>query len=845
MAELNNLLVKGASRFLNKVYFNSDTVFNNISTEGILNVGANTASNALIYLNSKIAIKGKDTWLRINEDKAFADGVYFGSSIVRTDGTLQIGESGKAVSINTSSAIFNIPTSIKSTINVTGQATFGSLSSTNSTIKALTIQDTLTAPTANATFNSLTVRDELRSSKWNIDNITNLGSTFYVAPCIVFTNPSVYINAISGTTVTMIITDDGITSDTIGGATWTNGSKIKLMGRINTTVLGVINGTLGRALNSTTAKTAYLTLNFPNTTLINELSAGSTYSGSSVAELKMMMYEVNKNVNGTTKNRPIGIRMTSYNEDKKSAIDIYNGDVEDGKPVARMGYLNGLPAVNSTNPTGYGFYAAQNAYFGGTLSVTSGKIGGFTISSNNIINGTWGSSGGVIVCTGTESSKSIGGSASVNGWTFASGSTFGVRNNGELYASNAFISGKITATSGKIGGCNIENGILKIADTNLVSINANKITGIVSGAQLGGRNLFLKTDTIFTNNNYCIASYDYANQPLIAGKTYTFTICVTPAPGIDSIKLYFSKGYTALASVTPSGTDKQILFSTFKMNYYDGKTPTDDLSYAQAQLYRFPNDGTVTSATTVHWVKIEEGTGSSAWTPAPEEVTTRSLFDQTASQILGQVDDINGQLGAISILSEEIEQRVSTSEETIQTINQDIIPKIQDNLEQVDTNQKETATSLKLSQDQISSMTTRLGITEGNVSQAVQDSESFKYKFLELGMGENGWDVEHVNTVTTINKEGILISNTETAADVGNSKAGNTTIIKADEFSEYVNDGTQQGYGEQMLLINKEYVYTTRLKAKTGMDVGGALKIIPAEYDGIKAINFISSDGNS
>lgn len=37
------------------------------------------------------------------------------------------------------------------------------------------------------------------------------------------------------------------------------------------------------------------------------------------------MYEVNLNVNGTTKNRPVGIRMSSYNEDKKSSIDIYDG----------------------------------------------------------------------------------------------------------------------------------------------------------------------------------------------------------------------------------------------------------------------------------------------------------------------------------------------------------------------------------------------------------------------------------------------------------------------------------------------------------------------------------------
>ena len=342
-----------------------------------------------------------------------------------------------------------------------------------------------------------------------------------------------------------------------------------------------------------------------------------------------------------------------------------------------------------------------------------------------------------------------------------------------------------------------------------------------------------------------MAQYNYANKPLVKGKTYTFTICVTPAENVTQIQLFFSNGYKPVVKIKLSSTDKQVLSSTFTMGYYSGKTPTDDDINAIAQIYRYPNDGTVTSASTIHWIKIEEGSGSSDWSPAPEEVTTRSLFDQTASQILGQVDDINGQLGAIAISTEEIEQRVATSEDIINTINQDIIPQIQGDLEQVDSEQKETASSLKTSQDQISGMVTRLGVAEGNASQAVQDSESFKYKFLELGMSEDGWNVEHVNTVTAINKEGIVISNTETAAGIGDSKAGNTTIIKADEFSEYVNDGTQEGYGEQMLLINKEYVYTTRLKARTGVDIGGALKAIPAEYSGVKAINFISSDGNS
>ena len=319
-----------------------------------------------------------------------------------------------------------------------------------------------------AIFNNVYVKDELRSTTWAIDNITNLGSTFYVSPCIIFTNPSVYINSKSGTTVTLTITDNNIISSTIGGQTWTSGSKIKLMGRINTSVLGVVNGTMARQLNTTTAKTAYITLNFATTNDCAGIEQGKTYSGSAIGDLKMMMYEVNLNVNGTTKNRPVGIRMSSYNEDKKSSIDIYDGTVDDGKPIVRMGYLDELPAVNGENPTGYGFYAVGNAFFSGRIVSGSGKIGGFSISDYKLVNDA-GNNNVIGLCSTPNKEWAI--------WTGASkggDAPFHVGHDGGLYASKATIKGSITATSGKIGNCSIENGRLVLGDTmNYANLNAN------------------------------------------------------------------------------------------------------------------------------------------------------------------------------------------------------------------------------------------------------------------------------------------------------------------------------------------------------------------------------------
>ena len=514
MAQLNNLIVTGSSRFLNKAYFSNGGTFN-----GNINI-----DNGELQIYGKTALMGYDSWLRINEPRHFTSGIYCGTGTLRTDGAFQVGDNGWVFKVNSSNVICGVGLNASKGLTVSNGANIygGLLSDSGLTVKNaglelyfstpfidfhfdnsnndytsriiegnkgvlningvtcsssnlvasnvsatnVNVSSRINADAATAIFNNVYVKDELRSTTWAIDNITNLGSTFYVSPCIIFTNPSVYINSKSGTTVTLTITDNNIISSTIGGQTWTSGSKIKLMGRINTSVLGVVNGTMARQLNTTTAKTAYITLNFATTDDCAGIEQGKTYSGSAVGDLKMMMYEVNLNVNGTTKNRPVGIRMSSYNEDKKSSIDIYNGTVDDGKPIVRMGYLGGLPAVNGENPTGYGFYAVGNAFFSGRIVSSSGKIGGFSLSENTIQNGAWGQSDSVLICTGTNSYASIGGSNSINGWCFTASNTFGVTKTGALYASNATITGNVTATSGRIGNCSIENGTLNITNAS-------------------------------------------------------------------------------------------------------------------------------------------------------------------------------------------------------------------------------------------------------------------------------------------------------------------------------------------------------------------------------------------
>lgn len=574
MAQLNNLIVTGSSRFLNKVYFNNGGTFN-----GSLNVnnGNINVTNGNLQLYGKVALQGYDNWLRLNNsvngtNSPFTYGIYCGNGTLRTDGEFQVGDGGNCFKANSSAITCNrslivnagvdfgygatirnaglelyfstpfidfhfnnsnkdftsrIIESKESVLSINGVTCSSSnLAASNVSATNVNVSSRINADAATAIFNNVYVKDELRSTTWAIDNITNLGSTFYVSPCIIFTNPSVYINSKSGTTVTLTITDNNIISSTIGGQTWTSGSKIKLMGRINTSVLGVVNGTMARQLNTTTAKTAYITLNFATTDDCAGIEQGKTYSGSAIGDLKMMMYEVNLNVNGTTKNRPVGIRMSSYNEDKKSSIDIYNGTVDDGKPVVRMGYLGELPAVNGENPTGYGFYAVGNAFFSGRIVSGSGKIGNWNIGTDSLYvpnrTGISSNTGKFAFWAGESNSKN-----GANG----SDAVFRVGHNGVLIATNATITGSITATSGTIGNCSIENGTLSITNANSTYATFNgdgktndyfhiatiKITGsyidraMVIGAQSRGYG-YSEINVQFINANNADPGLNFFNQ---------------------------------------------------------------------------------------------------------------------------------------------------------------------------------------------------------------------------------------------------------------------------------------------------------------------------------------------
>ena len=112
----------------------------------------------------------------------------------------------------------------------------------------------------------------------------------------------------------------------------------------------------------------------------------------------------------------------------------------------------------------------------GRMYSTSGEIGGWTINDTKIYSGD--SNTRYCVMQKPSSLDTIVFAAGGTSSTYYSSAPFRVTAGGSLTATNATIEGKIIATEGKIGGCDISNGQLIIKDANITgTLSASKISG--------------------------------------------------------------------------------------------------------------------------------------------------------------------------------------------------------------------------------------------------------------------------------------------------------------------------------------------------------------------------------
>lgn len=181
--------------------------------------------------------------------------------------------------------------------------------------------------------------------------------------------------------------------------------------------------------------------------------------------------------------------------------------------------------------------------------------------------------------------------------------------------------------------------------TSAIEQSASGINTTISNIKIGGKNLLLGSGVTYTNNAYDMANY-YPTELYVTNQQYTVTLCVTPASKVTDYNLYVSGGYRYLATLKVSGTSKQVVSATFTFpGYYTDRVPSDTMSQdAYNSIFRFPNDGTVTGDSTIHWIKVEKGNKATDWTMAPEDLAsggTNLLFNSDFSRTSEQDSGTN------------------------------------------------------------------------------------------------------------------------------------------------------------------------------------------------------------
>lgn len=291
----------------------------------------------------------------------------------------------------------------------------------------------------------------------------------------------------------------------------------------------------------------------------------------------------------------------------------------------------------------------------------------------------------------------------------------------------------------------------KDVGTMVTEANANAAAAkdSVDNLQIGGRNLIKKSNVEYKSSEYKIVTYKPTSY-LVAGETYTLSLCVTPAENVTKLIPYVSGAYTPLVTLVPNGTSKQIISGTFTASYADGRTPEDNAAYGNIDIFRLPNNGTVTGETTIHWIKVEKGNKPTDWTPAPEDVdnkidsTADDLELSIASRSASITNDVHGIVlnaledyvekdeyntyksstkSQLEVLSNQIEMNFTSTNSSIETVDGKVDTKFEEltkyirfSTDGIEIGKDENSLKLKLDNDmiQFTKNGTPIGWWDGN-----------------------------------------------------------------------------------------------------------------------------------
>ena len=468
MAILNNLIVNGSARILNKIFCKDLTISNTLSVAGTATFLKATDLSGTANNSPAMIIGGPVTSAHIEIDSNEIHAKASGTTVA----DLWINSNGGKVYLGSGTSLYAENGGFHTTdLNSTG------------TITSVNINNSQKITSYDGYF-----RNNLRATYFDLQYVAELGGAFYVSPTIIFTNPTNFTIAAastSGYTYQITIQDASLTTTTISGITWKTNAKIKASGTID----GVVTGTMQGIISSITANSSthkmIIQLKDGN---VSSLTTGNKVG--KVTKFSVMVYNIDS--------KPVGILLNCYGQNDKPTIDLYGGT--DTNPNVAIGLLTGrsLPKVGGVDPTGWGIYTS-NGFFSGTIYSTSGNIAGWSISTSALYKGTnsttsttvglyLGTDGirnykdannyvtitnGIISAKGANLSGTLsaGAGSTIGPWTisataiYKTSSSWGNSSTGAAYFGNDGISitdkfkvssaGELTSTSGTIGGFTI------------------------------------------------------------------------------------------------------------------------------------------------------------------------------------------------------------------------------------------------------------------------------------------------------------------------------------------------------------------------------------------------------
>ena len=185
------------------------------------------------------------------------------------------------------------------------------------------------------------------------------------------------------------------------------------------------------------------------------------------------------------------------------------------------------------------------------------------------------------------------------------------------------------------------------------TVSIAKIYDVVD-LQIGGRNLLLNSGTPVTNSTYNIKKYDLAITPIV-GEQYTITIKGILGANKTSFSAYNSGGNVALGALTRVGTS-DIYQKTFSWTN-NNRTDLDTSVF----IYAMPNS--VTTESTIEWIKLEKGNKATDWTPAPEDIDIR--LTASLAEVKTTTDSITSRVSSTETSISGLTTRMSTAEQKI------------------------------------------------------------------------------------------------------------------------------------------------------------------------------------